>query len=138
MRWYLIVYQEMLSAFALIFMTIFRLYFSITMFGATRNLNCSYTNIMDNRKKKCKEIQIRAFICIAHFQVLKPFILTLIYVIEYLLYYTVIDFKRGQNMNSLQLTNVKMLPDAAPSVPTIHIHVLPSTQVNDCFVITFI
>lgn len=137
MRWYLIVYQEMLSAFALIFMTIFRLYFSITMFGATRNLNCSYTNIMDNRKK-FKEIQIRAFICIAHFQVLKPFILTLIYVIEYLLYYTVIDFKRGQNMNSLQLTNVKMLPDAAPSVPTIHIHVLPSTQVNDCFVITFI
>lgn len=135
MRWYLIVYQEMLSAFALIFMTIFRLYFSITMFGATRNLNCSYTNIMDNRKNFS---QIRAFICIAHFQVLKPFILTLIYVIEYLLYYTVIDFKRGQNMNSLQLTNVKMLPDAAPSVPTIHIHVLPSTQVNDCFVITFI
>lgn len=38
-------------------------------------------------------------------------------------------------MNSLQLTNVKMLPDAAPSVPTIHI--LPSTQVNDCFVITY-
>lgn len=135
MRWYLIVYQEMLSAFTLIFMTIFRLYFSITMFGATRNLNCSYTNIMDNRKK-FKEIQIRAFICIAHFQVLKPFILTLIYVVEYLLYYTVIDFNRGQNMNSLQLTNVKMLPDAAPSVPTIHI--LPSTQVNDCFVITFI
>lgn len=28
-----------------------------------------------------------------------------------------------------------MLPDAAPSVPTIHI--LPSTQVNDCFVITY-
>lgn len=41
MRWYLIVYQEMLSAFALIFMTTFRLYFSITMFGATRNLNYS-------------------------------------------------------------------------------------------------
>lgn len=136
MRWYLIVYQEIFSALALIFMTTFRLYFSITMFGATRNLNCSYTNIMDNRKKKCKEIQIRAFICIAHFQVLKPFILTLIYVVEYLLYYTVIDFNRGQNMNSLQLTNVKMLPDAAPSGPTIHI--LPSNQVNDCFVITFI
>lgn len=135
MRWYLIVYQEMLSAFALIFMTTFRLYFSITMFGATRNLKFSYTNIMDNRKK-CKEIQIRAFICIDHFQVLKPFILTLIYVVEYLLYYTVIDFNRGQNMNSLQLTNVKMLPDAAPSGPTIHI--LPSNQVNDCFVITFI
>lgn len=57
MRWYLIVYQEMLRAFALIFMTTFRLFFSITMFGATRNLNCFYTNLSWTIEKKVRKFR---------------------------------------------------------------------------------